>query len=78
MPGVGEIIGGSMRIWKEVLFVCLLVCPNTHTHTKHLACNINICIYMLFYNNLLQDELLAGYNREGIDPTPYYWYTDQV
>lgn len=23
------------------------------------------------------DELLAGYKREGIDPTPYYWYTDQ-
>ncbi|KAI8841316.1 hypothetical protein BC829DRAFT_492526 [Chytridium lagenaria] len=22
-------------------------------------------------------ELLAGYKREGIDPTPYYWFTDQ-
>jgi asparaginyl-tRNA synthetase len=20
------------------------------------------------------DELMAGYKREGIDPTPYYWY----
>lgn len=24
------------------------------------------------------DELLDGYKREGIDPAPYYWYTDQV
>uniref|UniRef100_A0A2K5LWH6 Asparagine--tRNA ligase, cytoplasmic n=2 Tax=Cercocebus atys TaxID=9531 RepID=A0A2K5LWH6_CERAT len=23
------------------------------------------------------EEILAGYKREGIDPAPYYWYTDQ-
>ena len=24
-----------------------------------------------------EQELIAAYKREGIDPSPYYWFTDQ-
>lgn len=33
---------------------------------------------MAFNSNLLiLVDIKTGYKREEIDPTPYYWYTDQ-
>ena len=41
MPNVGEIVGGSMRMYDH-------------------------------------KELMEAYEKEGVDASRYYWYTDQV
>ena len=32
----------------------------------------------VFFFFIFKEALVEGFKREGIDPTNYYWYTDQV
>ena len=57
-----------MRTWKEVRGVATR--PDIHVVVATGCHVLNLFI--------VQEEMLEGYKREGIDPSPYYWYTDQV
>ena len=37
--------------------------------------HVSIFIGSMRMDNL--DELMEAYEKEGLDPAPYYWYTDQ-
>lgn len=62
MPGVGEIVGTWCCLSPSVYLVTDFPC----------GCNTGGSMRIADI-----EELLAAYKREGIDPSPYYWFTDQ-
>ena len=44
--------------------------------TRPLPADVGLSVMEVIRDNGI-DELLAAYKREGIDPAPYYWFTDQ-
>ena len=44
------------------------------TYDKHIQIKPN-CTGSMRMDNL--EELMEAYDKEGLDPAPYYWYTDQ-
>ncbi|XP_063697093.1 asparagine--tRNA ligase, cytoplasmic [Culicoides brevitarsis] len=67
------------RFPAEIKSFYMSRCPEDRRLTESVDCllpNVGEIIggSMRAWDN---EELLEGYKREGIDPTPYYWYTDQ-
>lgn len=67
------------RFPAEIKSFYMSRCPEDQRLTESVDCllpNVGEIIggSMRAWDN---EELLQGYKREGIDPAPYYWYTDQ-
>ena len=61
MPNVGEIVG---------MFFSKFHCSSHNSRLQPLVLGGSMRITDM-------EELLAAYKREGIDPSPYYWFSDQ-
>lgn len=86
LPGVGEIVGGSMRIWENEEL--LKGTWNFFGENARFLRNSSFSqqkkrnFSLKSHGKLISTQIsifcsTLGYEREGIDPKPYYWYTDQ-
>ena len=67
--GIAQHIDASSVVWTLI---------DNGKLANQIARLATIVVKIWIASFFVQEELLEGYKREGIDPTPYYWYTDQV